>query len=41
MVARVLDSLGVQNYLVEVGMEITCKGLNPSGKNWRIGIDAP
>lgn len=41
MVARILDSLGVRNYLVEVGMEITCKGLNPSGKNWRIGIDAP
>lgn len=40
-VARLLDSLGVQDYLVEVGMEIVCKGLNASGKNWRIGIDAP
>ena len=41
VVADLLDSLGVQDYLVEVGMEIVCKGLNASGKPWRIGIDAP
>ena len=40
-VADLLDSIGIQNYLVEVGMEIVCKGLNASGKPWRIGIDAP
>lgn len=40
-VADLLDSLGADNYLVEVGMEIVCKGLNASGKPWRIGIDAP
>ena len=41
VVADLLDSLGAQDYLVEVGMEIVCKGLNASGKPWRIGIDAP
>ena len=41
VVADLLDSLGADNYLVEVGMEIVCKGLNASGKPWRIGIDAP
>ena len=41
VLGRLLDSLGVQNYLVEVGMEIVCKGLNASGSAWRIGIDAP
>ncbi len=41
VVADLLDSIGVQNYLVEVGMEIVCKGVNASGKPWRIGIDAP
>lgn len=41
MVASVLDSIGVRNYLVEVGMEIVCKGLNASGQLWSIGIDAP
>lgn len=41
VLANLLDSLGADNYLVEVGMEIVCKGLNASGKPWRIGIDAP
>ena len=41
VVADLLDSLGADNYLVEVGMEIVCKGVNASGKPWRIGIDAP
>lgn len=41
VLADLLDSLGADNYLVEVGMEIVCKGLNASGKPWRIGIDAP
>jgi thiamine biosynthesis lipoprotein len=36
-----LDELGVPDYLVEVGGELRCKGLSPSGKPWRIGIDAP
>lgn len=41
VIASLLDSLNVQNYLVEVGMEIICKGVNASGKPWRIGIDTP
>lgn len=36
-----LDALGVPDYLVEVGGELRCKGVSPSGKPWRIGIDAP
>ena len=41
VVADLLDSLEVRNYLVEVGMEIVCKGVNASGREWSIGIDAP
>ncbi len=41
VIAKALDSLGVNDYLVEVGMEIVCKGMNASGKPWRIAIDAP
>ena len=41
VLAGLLDSLGVQDYLVEVGMEIVCKGRNASGSAWKIGIDAP
>lgn len=39
--AAVLDSLGVTDYMVEIGGEIHCKGLNPKGKKWRVGIDCP
>lgn len=41
LVARGLEKMGIENYLVEVGMEIVCKGLNSRGKKWKIGIDAP
>lgn len=41
VIAEALDSMGAKNYLVEVGGEIHCKGVNPKGKAWRIGIDKP
>ncbi len=40
LVAELLESHGVQNYLVDIG-EIYCKGNGPSGKGWTIGIDNP
>lgn len=39
--ASVLEQSGVENYMVELGGEIHCKGLNPAGRKWRIGIDRP
>ncbi|MFD2099474.1 FAD:protein FMN transferase [Flagellimonas iocasae] len=37
-----LDSKGIQNYLVEVGGEVLAKGTNlVSGKQWTVGIDDP
>lgn len=39
-VAAYLNSIGVTDMLVDIG-EIYCRGKNPSGKNWRIGIDTP
>jgi thiamine biosynthesis lipoprotein len=41
VVAGFLDSLGSQNYLVEIGGEIRAIGVNPSGNRWRVGIDKP
>lgn len=41
VIADSLRSRGVENYLVEVGMEIVCKGRNSKGGKWRIGIDKP
>lgn len=41
VIASELDKLGIENYLVEVGGEIVCKGRNPNGEKWSIGIDKP
>lgn len=41
LVAGYLMDNGVENMLVDIGGEFFCKGLNPKGKNWKIGIDAP
>lgn len=40
-IAELLEEYGIGDFLVEVGMEIMCKGKNASGKPWRIGIDKP
>ena len=40
-VARLFDSLGVKNYLVEIGGEIVVKGQNPRGKKWTIEVTRP
>ena len=39
-VAAYLHSIGVKNMLIDIG-EIFCEGVNPNGKGWSIGIDAP
>jgi thiamine biosynthesis lipoprotein len=41
VVARLFDSLGIENYLCEIGGEIRAKGINPHNECWRIGIDKP
>ena len=41
VVARILDSLGCGDYLVDIGREIRCKGRNAAGEKWRIGLDRP
>lgn len=41
IVADYLRHLGVRNMLVDIGGEMYGQGLNPEGKNWRIGIDSP
>ena len=39
-IAAILDRYGSNNYLVDIG-EIVCKGLNPKGLPWKIGVDKP
>jgi thiamine biosynthesis lipoprotein len=39
--AELLNSRGIDNYLVEIGGELRVKGQNPEGNKWAIGIEAP
>jgi thiamine biosynthesis lipoprotein len=41
VIARYFESKGINEYLVEIGGETLCKGLNSKGKAWVIGIDKP
>lgn len=41
VIARLLEREGVENYMVEIGGEITMKGVNQNGQCWRIGINTP
>lgn len=41
VIARLLEREGVENYMVEIGGEVTMKGVNQNGKCWRIGINKP
>lgn len=40
-VAQYLSSLGIENYLINIGGEIYAKGHNASSLPWCIGIEAP
>ncbi len=41
VVAHLLKSYGIENFMVEIGGEIVAKGVNERGECWRIGIDKP
>lgn len=41
VIGHLLERYGVDNYMVEIGGEITAKGVNDRGECWRIGVDKP
>lgn len=41
LVAGELDAIGSDDYLVNIGGEIRCKGENPKGEPWSIAIETP
>ena len=41
LVAELMERLGARNYLVDIGGECRCKGVNAKGRPWRIGIETP
>lgn len=40
-IASWLDSKGFENYIIEMGGEIFCRGTNPNDTPWHVGIDRP
>lgn len=41
LIGNFLRKEGIENYKVEIGGEMLCKGVSPSGRAWRIGIENP
>lgn len=41
MIARLFESKGIQNFMIDFGGEVVAKGMNPKGECWRIGITKP
>ena len=40
-VGKLFAAKGINNYMIEIGGEIVCKGTNPKGEPWKIGINKP
>ena len=41
IIANYLESNGITDYMVEIGGEVACKGVNQSQQPWVIGIEKP
>lgn len=41
LISRLLDRMGINNYLVSVGNATFGRGSNPEGKSWRVAIRTP
>lgn len=41
LAAAMLEEMGAGDYIVEIGGEIRCRGVNASGNEWNIGVDSP
>ena len=40
-VARMLQSKGIDNYMVDIGGEVVVRGYSPRSSDWRIGVNKP
>lgn len=41
LVGEFLESEGINNYMVEIGGELRCRGKNKEGESWSIGVEDP
>ena len=41
LLAEYIEQTGAENYIVDIGGEVRCKGHNRQGNPWRIGVESP
>ncbi len=41
LLAELVEARGAENYIVDIGGEVRCCGVNRQGNPWRIGIETP
>ena len=41
LLAALVERFGAENYIVDIGGEARCRGVNRSGDPWRIGVETP
>lgn len=41
MAAEELESMGIENYIVDIGGEVRCRGQRAKGGPWRVGVETP
>lgn len=41
LIGKTLESLGLKNYLINIGGDLLVKGYNKNKENWKIGIENP
>lgn len=41
LLARMVERFGAENYIVDIGGEVRCRGVNRHGEPWRVGIETP
>ena len=40
-IAKLLENMGIENYLVEIGGELLSRGFKPDGTEWQLAIEQP
>ena len=41
LLSAMFDSLGIKDYLIDVGGEVIARGSKPNGNPWRVGVERP
>lgn len=41
VISQLLEERAIENYMIEIGGEVRCSGVNAEGKSWSLGIEDP